>query len=385
MKRKICIITGTRAEYGLMSNLMLKIKNDPNLELSIIATGSHLSHEFGLTYKEIEDDGFVINKKIEMVLSADTSSSILKSTGLGMIGFADALKEIKPNIVVILGDRYEMLAASFSSLITKVPICHIHGGESTEGAYDEQIRHSITKMSWWHCVAAEEYRKRVIQLGEDPMRVFNVGGLGVDKIKKTKLLSKSNIEKQTGIKFSRKNFLITFHPVTMGTKSSKTQFKEILNALNKLEDINLIFTMPNADSDGRVIINMINDFVSENPKRATAFKSMGQLNYLSTMQFVDGLIGNSSSGLLEAPTFKIATINIGDRQKGRLKSSSVLDCEPNQKSIEEKVNFIFTEKFKKILVKSSNPYGEGNATNLIFNIIKKSPLPAINKKPFYNL
>ena len=217
------------------------------------------------------------------------------------------------------------------------------------------------------------------------MRVFNVGGLGVDKIKKTKLLSKSNIEKQTGIKFSRKNFLITFHPVTMGTKSSKTQFKEILNALNKLEDINLIFTMPNADSDGRVIINMINDFVSENPKRATAFKSMGQLNYLSTMQFVDGLIGNSSSGLLEAPTFKIATINIGDRQKGRLKSSSVLDCEPNQKSIEEKVNFIFTEKFKKILVKSSNPYGEGNATNLIFNIIKKSPLPAINKKPFYNL
>tara|TARA_B100000575_G_scaffold27000_1_gene18238 strand:- start:46842 stop:48002 length:1161 start_codon:yes stop_codon:yes gene_type:complete len=384
-KRKICIVTGTRAEYGLLSNLMSKVKDDSSLELLTFVTGSHLSPEFGLTFKAIEQDGFAINKKIEMVLSADTSSSIIKSTGLGMIGFADALKEAKPDLVILLGDRYEMLAASFASLISRIPICHIHGGESTEGSYDEQIRHSITKMSWWHFVATEEYRKRVIQLGENPERVFNVGGMGVDIINNTDLLSKKELQKEIGFEFSTKNILVTYHPVTMEKKTSKNQFYEILNALKELEDINLIFTMPNADSDGRGIIKMIESFVQNNPNRSTFFKSMGQLNYLSTMQYIDGVVGNSSSGLLEAPSFKIGTVNIGDRQKGRIRAKSIIDCEPNKNSIKSSIKLLFSEEFKSSIKDLSNPYGLGNATNLILEIIKNKTLPSEIKKSFYNL
>lgn len=384
-KRKICVITGTRAEYGLLSMLMKSIKDDPNLELSIIATGSHLSPEFGLTYKEIEKDGFHINKKIEMVLSADTPSSIAKSTGLGMIGFADAFKEINPDLVVLLGDRYELLAASFTAIVSKIPICHIHGGESTEGAFDESIRHSITKMSWWHFVAAEEYKKRVIQLGEDPSRVFNVGGLGVDLIKNTKLLSKEELSEKTGLKISSKNLLITFHPVTMGSQKSKDQFQNLLDVLDEMNDIHLIFTMPNADPDGRAIFKMIESYVSKHSERAIAFTSMGQVNYLSTLQFVDGVVGNSSSGLLEVPSFKTGTVNIGERQNGRLKAESVIDCDPNYHSIKSAIEYLYDEKFKGTLDSVSNPYGNGNATNQILDVLKNKPIPRNIKKQFYNL
>ena len=254
--KKICIVTGTRAEYGLLSLLMKSIKGDNNFELVIIATGSHLSPEFGLTYKEIENDGFYINKKIEMILSADTPSAIAKSTGLGMIGFADALGDLQPDVMILLGDRYELLAASFAAVAARIPIAHIHGGEITEGAFDESIRHSITKMSWWHFAAAEEYAKRIIQLGENPDRVFNVGGLGVDAIKKTKLLSKKELIKKTGINFSSKNLIVTYHPVTLEDQSSKENIHSLLEVLTEMNDINLIFTMPNADSDGRSIIQI---------------------------------------------------------------------------------------------------------------------------------
>ena len=278
-KRNICVVTGSRAEYGLLYWLIKSIKDDPKLELQIIATGMHLSHEFGLTYKEIENDGFHINCKIEMLLSADTPSAISKSTGMGLIGFADAYNELNPDIVVVLGDRFEILAASIAALFAKIPIAHISGGETTTGAFDEAIRHSITKMAWWHFVAADEYQKRVVQLGEDPKRVINVGGLGVDAIRKARLLTKKELMSKTGLKFGNKNLLITYHPVTLEKQTSQKHFQSLLNVLGELRDVNLIFTMPNADSDGRIIKQMIGDFVNRYKERSLSFTSMGHIKY----------------------------------------------------------------------------------------------------------
>lgn len=384
-KRNICVVTGTRAEYGLLYWLIKSIKDDPKLELQIIATGMHLSHEFGLTYKEIENDGFHINCKIEMLLSADTPSAISKSTGMGLIGFADAYNELNPDIVVVLGDRFEILAASIAALYARIPIAHIHGGETTMGAFDESIRHSITKMAYWHFVAADEYEKRVVQLGEDPERVFNVGGLGVDAIRKARLFTKKELMSKTGIKFGNKNLLITYHPVTLEKQTSQKHFQLLLDVLSEMEDIYLIFTMPNADSDGRIIKKMIDEFVLSHKERSIAFTSMGHLNYLSTLQFVDGVVGNSSSGLTEAPTFKIGTVNIGDRQKGRLKAKSVIDCKPTKKSIQNAVDILYSKDFQEMLPSVNNPYGEGNATQKIIDVLIKTPIPEEPKKEFYDL
>jgi len=384
-KRKICVVTGTRAEYGLLRWLMDGINKSTKLDLQIVATGMHLSPEFGLTYQEIENDGFKIDKKIEMLLSADTPSSISKSTGLGLIGFANTFYELNPDIVIVLGDRYEVLAASLSAMFENIPIAHIHGGETTAGAFDEAIRHSITKMAWWHFVATAEYEKRVIQLGENPGRVFNVGGLGVDAIKKTNLLTRNDLMNKTGIKFGKKNLLITYHPVTLDNKISQQDFKSLLDVLSRIKDIYLIFTMPNADSDGRIIKKMINDFVSNQSERSISFTSMGSLNYLSTLQYIDGVIGNSSSGLAEAPTFKIGTINIGDRQKGRLKAESVIDCEPTKKSIKLAIDKLYGRKFQKDLHSVRNPYGDGDAIEKIMSILSNKPIPEDMKKDFYNL
>ena len=384
-KRKICVVTGTRAEYGLLRWLMDGINKSMKLDLQIVATGMHLSPEFGLTYQEIENDGFKIDKKIEILLSADTPSSISKSTGLGLIGFANTFYELNPDIVIVLGDRYEVLAASLSAMFENIPIAHIHGGETTAGAFDEAIRHSITKMAWWHFVATAEYKKRVIQLGENPGRVFNVGGLGVDAIKKTNLLTKNDLMRKTGIKFGKKNLLITYHPVTLENKTSQQDFKSLLDVLSEIKDIYLIFTMPNADSDGRIIKKMINDFVFNQSERSISFTSMGSLNYLSTLQYIDGVIGNSSSGLAEAPTFKIGTINIGDRQKGRLKAESVIDCEPTKKSIKLAIDKLYGHKFQKDIHSVQNPYGDGDAIEKIMSILSNKPIPEDMKKDFYDL
>jgi GDP/UDP-N,N'-diacetylbacillosamine 2-epimerase (hydrolysing) len=384
-KKKICVVTGTRAEYGLLYWLMKSIEKDQKLDLQIVVTGMHLSSEFGLTFREIEKDGFTINRKIEMLLSADTPSAISKSTGIGLIGFSDVFNELNPDIVILLGDRFEVLSAAIAAMFAKILISHIHGGETTVGVFDEAIRHSITKIAWWHFVAADDYEKRVIQLGEDPNRVFNVGGLGVEAIKKANLLSKKELIKKTGIQFREKNLLVTYHPVTLENKTSEKHFQVLLNVLHDLEDINLIFTMPNADSDGRIIRQMIDEFVLNHSNISTAFTSMGHLNYLSTLQFVDGVIGNSSSGLAEAPTFKIGTINIGDRQKGRLKAKSVIDCEPTKESIQNAVVALYSENFQKMLPFVNNPYGDGNATEKIMDILKNKPIPKDLKKVFYDL
>ncbi len=384
MKRQICVVTGTRAEYGLLRWLMEEIREAPGLELQIIATGMHLSPEFGLTYLEIEKDGFSIDRKVEMLLSSDTPSGVAKSMGLGLIGFGDALQQLQPDIMLVLGDRFELFSAVAAAMVARIPVAHLHGGESTEGAFDEAIRHSITKMSHLHFVAAEEYRKRVIQLGEHPERVFLVGGLGIDNIKKLELLDRPELETALEFKLGAKNLLVTFHPVTLEKESSAMQMTELLAALEKLKDTHLIFTMPNADTDSRILIGMIDQFVVKHPG-ARSYTSLGQLKYLSCIRHVDGVVGNSSSGLLEVPSFAKGTINIGDRQRGRLKTKSVIDCDPEQKSIAAALRKLYSKEFLLELKAVQNPYGEGGASKKIVKILQDYPLESILKKPFHNL
>ena len=384
IRRKICVVTGTRAEYGLLYWLMKGIDTDPELELQIIATGMHLSSEFGNTYQQIESDGFVIDKKIDIELSSDSEVGISKSMGLGMIGFANAFNDLKPDLCIVLGDRFEIFSAVSAAMIAKIPIAHLHGGEATEGAFDESIRHSITKMSHLHFTATEEYKNRVIQLGEQPNKVFNVGGLGIDNINKLKLLSKADFENAIDFTFGKKNILVTFHPVTLENFTAKVQFQELLNSINKLENTKIIFTKANSDTNGRIINSMIDDYVAINDN-SIAFTSMGALNYLSALQFVDVVVGNSSSGLLEAPSFNIATIDIGDRQKGRIKADSVISCSPTQESIRSAFDKSYSEDFQNIVDNTKNPYGNGGASKIVVDIIKDFDLNGILKKIFYDL
>ena len=382
--KKICVVTGTRAEYGLLYWLLKEIEADKELELQVIVTGMHLSPEFGLTYKEIEKE-FKINKKIEMLLSSDTSVGISKSMGLAQISFAESYDELKPDIVIVLGDRYEIFSATSAAMIARIPIAHIHGGEKTEGAFDESIRHSITKMSHLHFTATEDYKNRVIQLGEDPSRVFNVGGMGIENIKRLKLLSKDEFEKSIEFKLNSKNILVTFHPVTLENSTAKEQFQQLLDAIDELEDTNIIFTKANSDTDGRVINQMIDEYVTKNSNKSIGFTSLGQLRYLSALQYVDAVVGNSSSGLAETPSFKIGTINIGDRQKGRIKASSVIDCEPNKDSILKSFEKLYSKEFQNSLINVKNPYGDGCASKRIVEILKNVDLKNILKKSFYDL
>ena len=384
-KRKVCVVTGSRAEYGLLYWLMREIQDDEKLILQIVATGMHLSPEFGLTYREIEEDGFNIDRKVEMLLSADTPSAISKSTGLGINGFADALTDLQPDVMVILGDRFEVFAATFAALVARIPVAHISGGELTEGVIDDSIRHAISKMAYLHFTAAEEYRKRVTQLGEDPERIFNVGGLGVDSIRRANLLEKKKLEKELNFDFGVKNLLVTFHPVTLENSTSETQFSEILTVLESLDDTHLIFTGANGDTDGRVITGMINTFVENHLDSAVAFNSMGRVNYLSTLQYVDAVIGNSSSGLAEAPSFGIGTINIGDRQNGRLKAKSVIDCKPSKVSLIQALRKLYSKHFQQTLNSNENPYDKGNPSQKIVEIIKTFEFPIELKKAFYDL
>jgi len=383
MSRRICVVTGSRAEYGLLRWVMQGIKDESSLMLQTVVTGMHLSPEFGLTYLEIEKDGFEINRKIEMLTSSDTVVGIAKSMGLGMIGFADALSELKPDLLVVLGDRFEIFAAASAALVAQIPIAHIHGGETTEGAFDEAFRHSITKMSHLHFVANEVYRQRVIQLGEQPKQVFTVGGLGLDSLRRLPLMSKSALEKELGFRLGKRNLLITFHPVTLERGSADRQMTELLMALAELEDTHLIFTMPNSDTAGRQISQLIKGFISTRPN-AYAYSSLGQIKYLSCLTHVDGVIGNSSSGLLEAPSLRKPTVNIGDRQRGRLQARSVVNCEPKRLSIAAAIKKIYSKEFQASLDQTKNPYGEAGASEKILKILKQNNLTNILKKKFYD-
>ena len=383
-KRKICVITGTRAEYGLLYWLMKEINVDNALVLQVVVTGMHLSEEFGNTYQQIEKDGFTIDKKVDISLTSDTELAISKSMGLGIIGFADVFNKLQPDLIVVLGDRFEIFSAVSAALIAKIPVAHLHGGEVTEGVIDESIRHSITKMSHLHFAATDEYRNRIIQLGEQPDKVFHVGGLGIDNINKLKLLSKADFENTINFELGEKNILITFHPVTLEKSTSGMQFQALLDSISELKNTKIIFTKANADIDGRVINTMIDDYVAKHDN-TIAFTSMGQLNYLSALQFIDAVVGNSSSGLIEAPSFKIGTIDIGDRQKGRIKTDSVISCLPKKRNIDSAFNKMYSEEFQNTLDQVENAYGKGGASKEIVNIIKSVNLHNIIKKPFHDI
>jgi GDP/UDP-N,N'-diacetylbacillosamine 2-epimerase (hydrolysing) len=383
--KKVCVVTGTRAEYGLLYWTMKAISADRQLILQVCATGMHLSPEFGLTYKHIEKDGFKIDAQVEMLLSSDTPIGLSKSVGLGVIGFADAFALLKPDLILVLGDRFEIFAAATAAMICKIPIAHCHGGEATEGLIDEAIRHSITKMSHIHFAAAEQYRNRIIQLGESPETVFNVGALGIENINKLNLLPRQAFEESINFKLGQLNFLVTFHPVSLETSTAEEQFNYLLSALDKFPDAKVLFTKPNADTDGRVIISLIDEYVKRNEHRAISFITMGQLRYVSALQHVDLVIGNSSSGLVEVPSFKKPTLNIGDRQRGRLKAVSVVDCLPTIADIETKIKYVLSEEFQKKLIGIENPYGTGNASEKILKVIKNTSLHGIIKKKFFNI
>lgn len=368
-KRKICVVTGTRAEYGLLYCLLRELRDSEEFELQVVATGMHLSPEYGLTYRIIEHDGFNINEKVEMLLSSDTGIGVAKSVGLGVIGLAEAFGRLRPDLLIVLGDRYEILAAVQTALFERIPVAHIAGGDVTEGAFDESIRHSITKMSHLHFVTNDIAAARVRQLGENPANIYNVGSPGIDIIHQISLLSKAELETELDFKFRNKNLLITFHPVTLGNQPSEQQFQNLLAALDELgNEFGLLFTKPNSDPESRKIIALLDEYTSQR-SYAKAYTSLGQLRYLSAISAVDAVVGNSSSGLYEVPSFKKPTVNIGDRQKGRLQASSVINCQPQKEEILKAIRRALELNCENTV----NPYGDGNSSVRIVKILKEIP------------
>ena len=386
--RSICVITGTRAEYGLLSRLMRMIKDSSETQLQVIATNMHLSPKFGNTYQEIENDGFTIDYKVPIIDedAPDTATTTVFSLSKALAGFARAYETLQPDLIVILGDRYEMLAAASAALIFKIPVAHLYGGEITEGAYDDAIRHSITKMSHLHFTSTEAYRKRVIQMGEQPDRVFYVGAIGVENAKEVPLMSKEEIENSLEFRLDRNTVLATYHPVTNKVEDkNKDEVEGFFAALEERKDLRILFTMPNSDTGGQIIMERIKQFVAQNPERSIVFASLGMKRYLSVLQYVGAVIGNSSSGLAEVPTFHIPTLNIGDRQKGRTAGESVIHCGTSKDEILSGLDKIFSPDIRQMAQQSSNPYEKEDTAQHIFEIIKNYPLRNITQKHFYDI
>ena len=383
MSKKIAVFTGTRAEYGLLYWLIKDIQDDPQLTLQLLVSGMHLSSEFGETYKQIEQDGFEIDEKIEILLSSDTAVGTAKSIGLGVLGFTDALNRLKPDALVILGDRFEALAVAQTAMILRVPILHLHGGEITEGAYDDAIRHSITKLSYLHGTSTEEYRKRVIQLGESPDRVRNIGAIGLDHLVRSELMTKHELSSSLDFNLTQPYFLVTYHPVTLGEESPERSFLDLLYALEEFQDRQVILTYPNADDGGRRIIPILEDYARKNSSRVCAITSLGQQRYLSAVKYAEAVIGNSSSGIIEVPAFNVPTVNIGVRQKGRLAAKSVINCEANKAAIIDAIKIAITGTYKPLGEKVTNPYGAGNASAQAIEMLKSFNFEP--SKTFYDL
>ena len=383
--KKICFVTGSRADYGLLTNLMKLVKKDRKFSLKLIVTGSHLSKEHGLTYKEIQRDRFKIDAKIQLKIIGDKPLDINNYISIAINNISKKFNDFKPDLVILLGDRYEIFGAGIAAFVLGIPICHLHGGEITNGSKDDTFRHCLTKMSSMHLVSNIKYKKRVMQLGEDPKNIYVVGGFGVDLIKKIKLISKRKIEKNLNFKFKDKNLLVAYHPENSSKKDIIAGFDQVLKSLNKLKDTQIIFTNANSDISGNIINQMIDNYVRNNNRKAIKFKSMGQLNYLSTLKIVDVILGNSSSGILEAPCLKTPTINIGNRQDGRLKAKSILDVPQESKYITNAINKIYSKKFNDTLNTIINPYGYGNASDSTLNILKKINFEKLKKKYFNDI
>ncbi|WP_342324535.1 UDP-N-acetylglucosamine 2-epimerase [Kosakonia sp. BYX6] len=383
MKQKIAVFTGTRAEYGLMYWLMKDIQSDPELHLQLIVSGMHLSPEFGLTWQQIEKDGFPIDEKIEILLSSDSAVGTAKSMGLGVLGFADALARQQPDLLVILGDRFEALAAAQTAMILRIPVFHLHGGEITEGAYDDAIRHAISKLSYLHGTSTEEYRNRVIQLGEDPSRVENVGAIGLDHLKRGTFMTREALSTSLNFALDGPYFLVTYHPVTLSDEPPANSFKNLLAALDEFPDFKIILTYPNADDGGRQIIPLLDDYARQQPDRVLAIPSLGQIRYLSAVKYAAAVIGNSSSGIIEVPAFDVPTVNIGERQKGRLAAKSVLNCSVKKSDIVKTIEQAIDRTYKTPDEIIHNPYGQGDASGRIIKMIKT--LQFVPGKKFYDL
>ena len=382
--QRVCIVTGTRAEYGLLKWVMQELKEDPEVDLQIVATGTHLAPSFGETRSEIEGDGFRVDETVEMLLDSDTSVGTAKSVGLGTIGMAEALQRLAPDVVLLLGDRFEVLAAAQAALVAKVPVAHVHGGETTEGAVDESIRHAVTKMASVHFVAAAPFRRRVVQLGEHPSRVFNVGAPGLDALRRVDLMDRPTLEASLGAELRPPTFLITYHPATLQDTPPEESVQELLRALSRFPEAQLLFTKSNADSGGRAINRRIEQYAEREGERARVYESLGQRRYLSALRYVDLVVGNSSSGLIEAPAVPVPTVNVGTRQQGRPRAGSVLDCPERAPAIAAAIRTALSEEFQGRLPDVTSPYGDGNAAPRICRHLKTLEIsgPA---KTFYDL
>jgi GDP/UDP-N,N'-diacetylbacillosamine 2-epimerase (hydrolysing) len=386
MPRRICVLTGTRAEYGLLRWLAQEIEDDPALELQLLVTGAHLSHEFGETYREIEDDGFTIAEKVDMLLASDSPTALARSVALGVIGIADALRRLAPDVLVLLGDRYEVLAAAQAAMLARIPIAHLHGGEATEGLIDEAIRHAVTKMSHLHFVAAEDYRRRVIQLGEHPDRVYDVGALGLDGIVRAETMTLDQLAEDLDLRLDQRPLVLcTYHPVTLADDLGVGDLDQLLAALDDLEEATVVFTRANADEGGRAVNARIDGFVRAAPQRRVAVSSLGQRRYLSLLREADVVVGNSSSGLLEAPTVRTATVNVGDRQRGRLRAPSVVDVAPTREAILEGLHTALSADFRERAVTGASPFGTGGASPAIVEVLRTVPLAGLVDKTFHDV
>jgi GDP/UDP-N,N'-diacetylbacillosamine 2-epimerase (hydrolysing) len=385
LKRKICVYTSSRADYGLLKGVLEKIQEAESFQLQILVSGMHLSPEFGMTIQEIRNDGFQPDETIEILLSSDTPAAICKSMGLAMIGYGEALQRLKPDILVVLGDRFETFCVAAAAQVCRITLAHIHGGETTEGAIDEAFRHSISKMAHLHFASCEAYRQRIIQMGEAPERVFNVGALGVENIRRTSLMERSGLAESIGFDLEKPYFLVTFHSVTLEQSTSEGQFLALLEALDAFPEFNVIFTKTNADTEGRVINRLIDGYAKKHPKRCLAVTSLGLQRYLAAMKYCAAVVGNSSSGIVEAPTFKIPTINIGDRQKGRIQPSCILNCSPDAGAIRQVIDHALSPAFQKSLATVTNPYDKAGTRSFIVKLLEITDILGIAKKSFFDL
>ena len=385
MSLKVAIITGTRAEYGLLTPLMRLLKEDDAFDLKLIVTGSHLSKYHGLTYKFIEQDGFHIDAKVDLGLSGDTPRDILSALAKATEGIGEALLDLKPDLVVILGDRYEILGAAQAAMIAGVPIAHLHGGEVTEGAMDENIRHAITKMSHLHFASTEDHARRIRQLGENPDHVFNVGAPGIDNIRELPLMSRSELQQSLDFDLEERFFLVTYHPVTLGERDDVETMNEMLTALDDFPEVKIILTFPNADTHGKRLADRLKSYASLQPQRVYLAESLGQIRYLSALKEAEVVIGNSSSGIIEAPSMGTPTVDIGIRQKGRTAASSVMHCQDTFTEIKKAIDSATSPDFKALAMTCENPYGSGHAGEKIINIIKRSDLSGLKSKPFFDM
>lgn len=384
-QRKIAVVTGTRADYGLLRWLMAEIDQRPDLQLQLVATGMHFAPDFGNTYTAILDDGFTIDERVEMLLASDSAVGMAKSTGLGTIGLADALARLSPDVVVILGDRFEALAAAQAALLMRIPIAHIAGGEATEGAIDDSIRHAITKMSHLHFTAAKPYHDRVVQMGEDPARVFTVGAIGLDNFVKVPTLRLDELSVELDWDLRGPLALCTFHPETLTGGSPMDALRPLFSAFAARPRLRILFTKGNADAGGRELNRHVDEFVHDNPGRSTAFTSLGQRRYLSVLQLADVVVGNSSSGIVEAPSAGTPTVNIGDRQKGRLRAPSVIDTPNDSDAIGAAIDRALTPEFQELAAARQSPFGAPGASAAIADVLSRVTLASLLEKTFHTI